>query len=66
MASVHDTTGRCSPINGNNDSKVSFGFTQEQVECVCEVSGTMEFRRIGITISLYLLKHAGFTAFWQY
>lgn len=33
--------GRCSPINGNNDHSknfVSFGFTQEQVECVCEVS----------------------------
>lgn len=33
--------GRCSPINGNNDhgkNFVSFGFTQEQVECVCEVS----------------------------
>lgn len=31
--------GRCSPINGNGDNKnlVSFGFTQEQVECVCEV-----------------------------
>lgn len=37
MASVHDTSGRCSPIGGSNDSKVSFGFTQEQVECVCEV-----------------------------
>lgn len=33
--------GRLSPVNGNNDHSknfVSFGFTQEQVECVCEVS----------------------------
>lgn len=33
--------GRCSPVNGNNDHNknfVNFGFTQEQVECVCEVS----------------------------
>lgn len=37
MGSVHDTSGRCSPIGGSNDSKISFGFTQEQVECVCEV-----------------------------
>lgn len=37
MASVHETSGRCSPMNGSNDSKVSFAFTQEQVECVCEV-----------------------------
>lgn len=38
MASVHDAGGRCSPIDGGGDSKISFGFTQEQVECVCEVS----------------------------
>lgn len=37
MASVHDASGRCSPIGGGNDAKISFGFTQEQVECVCEV-----------------------------
>lgn len=37
MASVHDASGRCSPIGGGNESKISFGFTQEQVECVCEV-----------------------------
>lgn len=33
--------GRCSPATGNNDHSknfASFGFTQEQVECVCEVS----------------------------
>lgn len=40
MASTHDTTvGRCSPLLSSGiDSKVNFIFTQEQVECVCEVS----------------------------
>lgn len=38
MASVQESSGRCSPLNGSADSKVSFGFSQEQVECVCEVS----------------------------
>lgn len=40
----HDLSGRCSPIilNNNNNadnnkSMINFGFTQEQVECVCEV-----------------------------
>lgn len=37
MASVQESSGRCSPLNGSADSKVSFGFSQEQVECVCEV-----------------------------
>ncbi|XP_055299378.1 protein sine oculis-like [Sitodiplosis mosellana] len=47
MASTHDTTvGRCSPLLSSGvDSKVNFIFTQEQVECVCEVlqhSGNIE------------------------
>lgn len=37
MTSTHDPTASCSPL-GNTESKVSFIFTQEQVECVCEVS----------------------------
>lgn len=37
---IHDATGRTSPMAGSAESKnlVSFEFTQEQVECVCEVS----------------------------
>lgn len=37
MTSTHDPTASCSPL-GSSESKVSFIFTQEQVECVCEVS----------------------------
>lgn len=37
MTSTHDPTASCSPL-GSTESKVSFIFTQEQVECVCEVS----------------------------
>lgn len=37
MTSAHDPTASCSPLS-STDSKNSFIFTQEQVECVCEVS----------------------------
>lgn len=37
MTSAHDPTASCSPLS-STDSKSSFIFTQEQVECVCEVS----------------------------
>lgn len=36
-STTHDPTASCSPL-GSTESKVSFIFTQEQVECVCEVS----------------------------
>lgn len=38
MTSAHDPTASCSPLSSSTDSKTSFIFTQEQVECVCEVS----------------------------
>lgn len=38
--SIQDSGGRCSPMGGSVESKnlTTFQFTQEQVECVCEVS----------------------------
>lgn len=51
FSSVHDTAGRCSPLNGV-ETKVSFGFTQEQVECVCEVS--VKFSAIPLWIYVIL------------
>lgn len=49
FSSVHDTVGRCSPLS-SPDTKVSFGFTQEQVECVCEVSVKFNAFPLGIYV----------------
>lgn len=39
LNSMHSATGRCSPMGGGDSKKLpDFEFTQEQVECVCEVS----------------------------
>lgn len=44
-----ELSGRYSPIISNNNnsdnskSMMNFGFTQEQVECVCEVNKRVEF-----------------------
>lgn len=51
MASTHDTVGRCSPLSSGVDSKVNFIFTQEQVECVCEVSVKLN----AIPLSIYVI-----------
>lgn len=53
VASTHDTVGRtCSPLNSGVDSKINnFIFTQEQVECVCEVSVKLN----AIPLSIYVI-----------
>lgn len=49
-------TGRCSPINGNAESSknlVNFGFTQEQVECVCEVKKYLPMAVLNRKITIF-------------